>query len=1451
MIAWQAASPDTTYQGPVGITAISAGLNHVVSLKNDGTVEVWIPPFSKDYYQNSIIPPGLNSVVAVAAGNNHTVALKSDGTIIGWGLNAGSRARNMPKNLGGVVAIAAGKYQTLALIDGGTVVGWGIGEPFDEAATPPSGLTGVVAIAAGDFSVALKNNGTLVGWGQSLNGHGRLVPAGIRDVVAISARGSRGIALKKNGTVEGFVWGDTDDLTPVPDDLTNVTAISAGLGIAVVAKSDGTVANWGVTNALGSSLVSPSLTGVSAVSGMWFSGVALVGPSLSMHRLVPGEGAKVDPAAGVETPIIPVIDAEVLKALPEIKGGLVADGVTPLIFKASRLKPNTKYTLRLHTVDDEGKVIGAAPNMCRLWAWNGGGGWNSGGKVTTGSGATDAYFYLEGLRPDGLGLVDKLDVNLLARISIDTTSGGEGNESADKRFAIRKPPIVLIHGYNTTGEWGSPFLSELYKTHPEEFVRTIQYGVIGKDTDGNTWASLPTLADVLSDTLKHELESNRDDPASAWYDWALTRYDVVAHSQGGVLTRMLCSKNANGRVPAFRNPANFNKGRFNRVITIGSPHNGSRLVRYMFGILSTNNFTDLVTKEIPSRSRIVGLIKHVVPNLLFQTCFPDWTGLNALGGTIQSKFDPFGPQLVDINREGGPWTPDSNSKFHFIVTGVDDGGSNVAALTIPAYLSLGLSPLNGSYQTVLPKGSDGVVDSLSQAAGLSVGDLQTSVVNSPRTAHAAPTSLFGALDNDVDSAVIGEKVRIALDVADPSAFGPFPSLRPLAQSAKEEIDSAAGAVPVIVDKLIASLSESAGTFRQSNSFAAIAASYRFRFTPLSEHPFGGEVKWSAEVVGADGVSVTGVTVTPDPSDPNLATVHVEDQVEGDVVLYASYLSSSGSLIFGMPILVVSRPLGVPQIGIAMMPNAITVKQGQVIFPEIFATYEGGVTKREFVPPDTVIDAVSSDESVLAVNTNGMEITAIAPGAATLTVNYQGYTAQVSVVVHGPGTVGFSAPAYTVNEASGSAHITVQRTGGIAAGVSVYYETGDGSANDGTDYTATSGVVTFAEGEMSRSFTIPIVNDSLFETDEVLHLTLSHPSGGADMNLTTSLLTIHSEDPFVSANGTYNGLVRVGSGEYVHNSTGALKLILTPNDRFTGKLLLGGKNYSIKGSFDQNGQATVTVLRKGLNALTVSLQINDGTDVITGTVSDGTSNVMSLTADRSVFNNRTNPTPQAGKYTALLPASPENGGAAFPQGTGYATITVSPAGLAVIKGVLGDGTKLSLSVQVSKEGLLPVYCVLYQGGGFIAGELNFEDNLGASDASGLLQWFKPPLPKDKIYASGFKSSTAMIVSRYAPPAKNAFPLDSLAATAGEASLTFSGAGFSNPQTYNITLLSTTNITPKALSVVTTSGLFKGSIVPAGASKATSFTGILFQKASKAEGFFLNSNQSGKVELVPMP
>ncbi|XP_046584198.1 sodium/calcium exchanger 2-like isoform X3 [Haliotis rubra] len=61
-------------------------------------------------------------------------------------------------------------------------------------------------------------------------------------------------------------------------------------------------------------------------------------------------------------------------------------------------------------------------------------------------------------------------------------------------------------------------------------------------------------------------------------------------------------------------------------------------------------------------------------------------------------------------------------------------------------------------------------------------------------------------------------------------------------------------------------------------------------------------------------------------------------------------------------------------------------------------------------------------------------------------------------------------------------------------VSVDYETREGSAKPGKDFTYTQGKLTFKENEYRKTFSIPIVNDNQYEADVDFYLILKNPQG---------------------------------------------------------------------------------------------------------------------------------------------------------------------------------------------------------------------------------------------------------------------------------------------------------------------------------------------------------------------
>jgi len=109
----------------------------------------------------------------------------------------------------------------------------------------------------------------------------------------------------------------------------------------------------------------------------------------------------------------------------------------------------------------------------------------------------------------------------------------------------------------------------------------------------------------------------------------------------------------------------------------------------------------------------------------------------------------------------------------------------------------------------------------------------------------------------------------------------------------------------------------------------------------------------------------------------------------------------------------------------------------------------------------------------------------------------------------PGAFKFASATTSVGEGAGHATILVERSGGQDGAVSVQYATSNGSAAAGLDYTATSGTLTWADGdEANKSFTIPILNRHLNGPGKTVNLTLSNPTGGATLGSpSTAVLTI--------------------------------------------------------------------------------------------------------------------------------------------------------------------------------------------------------------------------------------------------------------------------------------------------------------------------------------------------------
>jgi Calx-beta domain len=132
-----------------------------------------------------------------------------------------------------------------------------------------------------------------------------------------------------------------------------------------------------------------------------------------------------------------------------------------------------------------------------------------------------------------------------------------------------------------------------------------------------------------------------------------------------------------------------------------------------------------------------------------------------------------------------------------------------------------------------------------------------------------------------------------------------------------------------------------------------------------------------------------------------------------------------------------------------------------------------------------------------------------------------------------GQIDFESLHYDVDETDGQATVTVQRTGGVGGAVSVDYATSDGTATEGSDYTAATGTLNWAAGDSTdKTFTVPVTWDGRGESPESVNLALTNPGGGSDLGPNSVAVLSIGDDgasgPLVLSSNSYN----VGEGDAV-------------------------------------------------------------------------------------------------------------------------------------------------------------------------------------------------------------------------------------------------------------------------------------------------------------------------------
>jgi methionine-rich copper-binding protein CopC len=229
-------------------------------------------------------------------------------------------------------------------------------------------------------------------------------------------------------------------------------------------------------------------------------------------------------------------------------------------------------------------------------------------------------------------------------------------------------------------------------------------------------------------------------------------------------------------------------------------------------------------------------------------------------------------------------------------------------------------------------------------------------------------------------------------------------------------------------------------------------------------------------------------------------------------------------------------------------------------------------------------------------TNGYD----GPATIQLTSDDQGNTGSggaqtdtdtINITVNKGGVLSFSSATYTVAESGGSIIITVNRLGGSFGTTKVDYATSNGTAIAPQDYTATSGQLTFGNGETTKTFVVPIVNDALNEAPETVNLTLSNVSGSGELGSpATAVLTITDDDPQPSLSINDATVTEGNSGTVNANFT----VTLSAQSGQTVTVNYATANGTATAGSDYQAQSNTLTFAPGETSKVISVVVNGDT-----------------------------------------------------------------------------------------------------------------------------------------------------------------------------------------------------------------------------------------------------------------
>jgi hypothetical protein len=234
--------------------------------------------------------------------------------------------------------------------------------------------------------------------------------------------------------------------------------------------------------------------------------------------------------------------------------------------------------------------------------------------------------------------------------------------------------------------------------------------------------------------------------------------------------------------------------------------------------------------------------------------------------------------------------------------------------------------------------------------------------------------------------------------------------------------------------------------------------------------------------------------------------------------------------------------------------------------EDFTAVSGEINFEKGGNEATITISLLDDELAEGSESFAIELTSEAEG-----IDLRGQISVEVVIIDDEGSAGFDQLAFEVDESVGELVIVVNRFGGFGVQSTVAYTVQDGSAKVGEDFTAESGVLTFAEGAASASILIGIVDNLFEEPTEDLTVTLSDPSEGLTLvgDLTATVTIVDNDQPAPGLTTFEFGMIPPDSG---WSSSGSW-----PWYAQTAQVFEGG--YALRSGKIEDAQESILVVEK--------------------------------------------------------------------------------------------------------------------------------------------------------------------------------------------------------------------------------------------------------------------------------